>query len=103
MLVPFFVQAAQSPGRQRAFRQMVVAHVGALLAALWIVQSFPPRIIAQTLGNLLLIAGIIEGAILLGWRLTQMPKSQALEFLLVSQLQPWRLFCAEAFVGLGRL
>ena len=38
-----------------------------------------------------------------GWRLTQIPKSQALEFLLVSPLRPRRLFLAEALVGLTRL
>ena len=44
-----------------------------------------------------------EGATLVGWRLTQLPKSQALEFLLVSPVQPQRLFLLEAAVGLGRL
>src|SRR5207237_7504654 len=55
------------------------------------------------LGQSLLVAGIVEGAVLIGWRLTQLPKSQALEFLLVSPLQPGRFFLAEAAVGLGRL
>ena len=36
-------------------------------------------------------------------RLTQLPKTQALEFLLVSPLRPKRLFLAEAIVGLSRL
>ena len=54
-------------------------------------------------GYALLTAGITEGAVLLGWRLTQLPKSQALEFLFVSPLRPWRLFVAEAVVGLCRL
>ena len=52
---------------------------------------------------MLLIAGIVEGATLVGWRLTQLPKSQALEFLLVSPVQPRRLFLLEAGVGLARL
>jgi hypothetical protein len=47
--------------------------------------------------------GIIEGAILVGWRLTQMPKSQALEFLLVTPLPPGFVLVAEALVGLTRL
>jgi hypothetical protein len=55
------------------------------------------------LGNGALILGIVEGATLLGWRLTQLPKSQALEFLLVSPLRPRRLFLAEALVGMSRL
>ncbi len=55
------------------------------------------------LGNVLLVAGIVEGALLLGWRLTQIPKSQALEFLLVSPLRPPWVFVAEACVGIVRL
>ena len=37
-----------------------------------------------------------------GWRLTQIPKSQALEFLLVSPIQPRQVFAAEALASLGR-
>jgi hypothetical protein len=55
------------------------------------------------LGLTLLVAGIVEGAVLIGWRLTQLPKSQALEFLLVTPLRPRRVFLAEAVVGLLRL
>jgi hypothetical protein len=54
------------------------------------------------LGNALLIAGIVEGALLIGWRLAQLPKSQALEFLLVTQLQPSRILLAEALVAIWR-
>ena len=57
----------------------------------------------MVLGNVLLVAGIVEGALLLGWRLTQLPKSQALEFILVSPLRPPLVFMAEALVGLVRL
>jgi hypothetical protein len=57
----------------------------------------------QALGHLLLIAAIVEGALLIGWRLTQLPRSQAMEFLLVSPLRPHRLFLAEAAVGLALL
>src|SRR5437870_53148 len=55
------------------------------------------------LGEVLLIAGIIEGALLIGWRLTQCPKSQALEFLLVSAVRPSQILLGEALVGLVRL
>jgi hypothetical protein len=58
---------------------------------------------AALLGYMLLIAGIVEGATLLGWRLTQLPKTQALEFFLVTPLRPQRVFLAEAYVGLARL
>jgi hypothetical protein len=55
------------------------------------------------LGLTLLVAGIVEGAVLIGWRLTQLPKSQSMEFLFVTPLRPRRLFLAEAAVGLLRL
>ena len=57
---------------------------------------------ATAAGYLLLTLGIVEGAALVGWRLTQLPKSQALEFLLTSPIQPRRLFLAELLVGVGR-
>jgi hypothetical protein len=47
--------------------------------------------------------GIVEGAALLGWRLAQMPKSQALEFLLVSPVRPHWVLLAEASVGMTLL
>ena len=49
------------------------------------------------------MTGIVQGALLVGWRLTQIPKSQSLEFLLASPLRPARVFLAEALAGLGRL
>jgi hypothetical protein len=103
MLYPFFAVAALSPGRQRAFRYALVAHLGLLAAWLWAAQAGHPAGTVVVLGNLLLTAGIIEGASLMGWRLTQLPKSRALEFLLVSPLSSGRVFLAEALVGVGRL
>jgi len=104
MLTPFFVQAARSPARQQAFRRAVVSHLCVLGGGLWAVAAAGGTFDAATLlGPLLLVAGIVEGAVLLGWRLTQLPRSQALEFLLVSPVHPRRVFLAEALVGLGRL
>src|SRR5437868_2805795 len=102
MLAPFFALAFLSPGRQRAFRSLVIVHVLTLAVALLILLANPA---AQPplVGHVLLVAGIVEGALLIGWRLTQLPKSQALEFLLVSPLRPPQLFTAELLVGLGRL
>jgi hypothetical protein len=102
MFSPFFKLAAVSPGRQSSFRYLVAFHlilvtIGTALA-LNVAQGA-----TSLLGHVVLTAGIIEGALLLGWRLTQLPKSQALEFLLVSPLRPRRLFVAEALVGLSRL
>lgn len=102
-MLPFFTLAAVSPSRQRALRMLLAGHVAALgmtaLGLQWIGALARPLAV----GNVVLIAGIIEGALLVGWRLTQLPKSQALEFLLVSPLRPARVLLAEALVGLSRL
>ena len=103
MLIPFFVSAGRSPTRQWAFRQTMIVHVVLLTGCAWAALRQTPASGLQLLGNVLLTAGIVEGAVLVGWRLSQMPKSQALEFLLVSPLRPTRLLLAEASVGLGFL
>lgn len=102
-LSPFFALAAVSPTRQRTFRFLAGAHVASLALAVTAMHFSgivrPPIL----LGNFLLVAAIVEGALLVGWRLTQLPKSQALEFLLVSPLRPPLVFLAEALVGISRL
>jgi hypothetical protein len=103
MLVPFFVLAARSPSRQATLRRLVVAHLAVLAAASFALAAQGPRSSPVLLGHLLLVAGIVEGAVLVGWRLTQLPRSQALEFLLVSPVQPRRVFLGEALVGLALL
>jgi hypothetical protein len=104
MFYPFFALAAQSPDRQRTLRWAAAVHVLALgLVFGGIGSSANPRDGAVFLGQFLLVAGIVEGALLLGWRLAQLPKSQALEFLLASPLRPGGILVAEAFVGLARL
>jgi hypothetical protein len=100
MFAPFFVLAAQSPSRQATFRQAVAAHLVLLGIGVLIVVRVGAREGAVVLGHLLLVTGIVEGALLIGWRLTQLPRSQALEFLLVSPVRPRPLFLAEALVGL---
>jgi hypothetical protein len=100
MLYPFFTLAALSPTRQRTFRRAVIAHILVLAGAAWGVCLQEPTAPATLFGQLALVAGIVEGATLVGWRLTQMPKSQALEFLLVSPVRPYRLLLAEGLVGL---
>jgi hypothetical protein len=102
MLSAFFTLAAISPGRRRTLRYVTAAHLLMLAAGLFVAQVRQPDR-APLLGMLLLISGIVEGALLAGWRLTQLPKSRALEFLLVSSLRPWQIFLAEALVGLTRL
>jgi hypothetical protein len=100
MLSACVALAMRSPGRQLGFRRAVVAHVLFLAAgATWTARQGGPAL----LGYLLLTAGIVEGAALLGWRLTQLPKSQALEFLLATPLRPRWVLLSEALVGLARL
>lgn len=103
MLSPFFALAAQSPTRQKAFRRLVCLHVLALTGACWLLSLQPIGRPALLLGHLALIMGVVEGALLIGWRLTQLPRSQALEFLLVSPLRPPWILLAEALVGLAQL
>src|SRR5688572_32915106 len=102
MLAPFFTLAMTAPARQAAFRRAAVAHLVFISAATAAVLASPTPAVLQTFGYALLGAGIVEGAVLLGWRLTQLPKSQALEFVLTSPVQPRRLFLAESLVGVGR-
>jgi hypothetical protein len=97
----FFALAALSPTRQLAFRKAVAAHL--VVVAIGLVSLVYLHAPAPVLGHILLVAGIVEGATLIGWRLTQLPRSQALEFLLVSPMAPERVFVAESLVGLGRL
>src|SRR4051794_12605316 len=99
MLKPFFAAAMLAPGRPLTFRRTVGLHIVLLTALGWAVAQAESPGTVTAVGQLVLILGIVEGAALVGWRLTQMPKSQALEFLLVSPVQPRRLFLAEALVG----
>ncbi len=103
MFAPFFALAAQSPTRQIAFRRLAALHLLVLGGACWSLSIQPVGRPALLLGHLALVMGIVEGALLIGWRLTQLPRSQALEFLLVSPLRPPWLLMAEALVGLAQL
>lgn len=103
MFTPFFALAGRSPTRQAVFLRAVTAHLLLLGATVGAMLRQRPAAGLQLLGNVLLTAGIVEGALLVGWRLTQLPKSQALEFLLVSPLRPARVLLGEAFVGLALL
>jgi hypothetical protein len=103
MFAPFFVLAARSTTRQTSFRRVVAAHLLLLAACVLAIVHQGPRTGTIVVGHLVLCAGIVEGAILVGWRLTQLPRSQALEFLLVSPVRPRQLFRAEAAVGVALL
>src|SRR5438105_6555242 len=79
MLAPFLRVAMTSPARQAGFRRVVVGHV-ALVAALMAVAIQDGSLgTLAIVAQVLLVLGIVEGSALIGWRLTQLPKSQALE------------------------
>ena len=102
MFGAFFRLAALSPSRQSSFRRAVLAHLALSLVSIgWAYRR--PENSATSIAYFLLTAGIVEGAGLVGWRLAQLPKSQALEFLLVTPMNPRGVFLAEAAVGLSRL
>ncbi|HYT88482.1 MAG TPA: hypothetical protein VEL76_07220, partial [Gemmataceae bacterium] len=69
MLSPFFTLAAVSPGRQRTFRSLVAAHLVILACGVALLFTYREHG-RPLLGHVLLIAGIVEGALLIGWRLT---------------------------------
>lgn len=102
MLRPFFAAAMLAPGRQLTFRRVAVGHALFVLALAWVTLSVGAAGGVTAFGYVLVALGLVEGAALVGWRLTQLPKSQALEFLLVSPVQPRRVFLAEALVGVSR-
>ena len=102
MLKPFFAVAMLAPGRHLTFRRIAGLHVAVLAALAWAAARADSTSTLTAVGYLVLVMGIVEGAALVGWRLTQLPKSQALEFLLVSPVQPRRVFLAEALVGVAR-
>jgi hypothetical protein len=103
MIWAFFQVASRSPGRRSSLCSLLAAHFVIASAAAWAAAAREPSEARALLGNVLLTTGIVEGALLLGWRLTQLPKSQALEFLLVSELRPQQILFGEAMVGLARL
>ncbi len=103
MLASFLHLASVSPTRRKAFRLLAGVHVTIFLVLIGGMSLSNDWSSHLGLGNTLLVAGIVEGALLIGWRLTQIPKSQALEFLLVTQLHPGRFLLAEALVGIWRL
>lgn len=102
MITSFFHLASVSPTRRRAFRLLAATHVAVYVVLLGGTFLSGNESRNLGLGNTLLVAGIVEGALLIGWRLTQLPKSQALEFLLVTQMQPSRFLLAEAVVAMWR-
>jgi hypothetical protein len=102
MLAPFFAVAMRAPGRQLSFRRLGVLHIALTATLVFAALRNPGAEFLGIIAQLFLVLGLVEGAAVIGWRLTQLPKSQALEFYLTSPIQPARLFLAEALVGVGR-
>ena len=102
MMGPFFRLAMIAPSRQQSFRRAGIAHIMFCTVMAWVVITNPGAKMMELTGYALLGAGIVQGAALIGWRLTQIPKRQSMEFLLASPIQPKRLFAAEALVGITR-
>src|SRR5262245_55280842 len=100
MLLTFLCHAMRSRERQFALRRLAIAQI--LIASLcaWLIWGDDRRILA---GSVLLVTGIVQGAILVGWRLSQIPKCQGLELLLGSPVRPAMTFIGEAFSALGLL
>ena len=68
MYAQFFVTAAVSPSRQRGVRGVMVGHLVLLLVCAWW-GGLHRSLAGQVLGQVLLTAGIVEGAVLAGWRM----------------------------------
>jgi len=102
MFQKFFATAMRAPARHVSFRRAVALHVLILTSFGWAAAKSLTSATLSVVGQLALVLGILEGGALIGWRLTQIPKSQALEFLLVSPVQPRRVFFAEMLVGVSR-
>lgn len=103
MLYPFFEQAGRSVTRQRAFFQLAMTHILVAAGALLICFDLPHAMRFQHFGNVLLIGGIVEGALIVGWRLTQLPKSRSLETLLLSPVSAPLIMLGEQLVGVAFL
>lgn len=102
MIASFFSLAMTTPARQLTFRRVAVGHAVLVCLLVMVPLGGNDSAAMPMVGQLLLMLGLVEGAALIGWRLTQLPKSLALEFLLVSPLQPRRVFLAESMVGICR-
>ena len=102
MLKPFFAAAMLAPTRQRSFRWIAMVHVVCCAALALGAIQYNNDATMLSIGYLTLVLGIVEGSTLIGWRLTQLPKSLALEFLLTTPISSRGLFLAESLVGMAR-
>lgn len=103
----FLVLAGRSVKRQRLLRQLAAIHTLVLtitmVAALHWKTSSPGAALVEATGLAALLLGIVEGSLLVGWRLAQWPKSQALELLLITSLSPISAMLGEQLAGIALL
>src|SRR5262249_39051644 len=100
MLLTFFSHAMRSRERHLAWRRLAIAQIVIASLCAWLIGAYDRRILA---GSVLLVSGIVQGAILVGWRLSQIPKCQGLELLLGSPVRPAMTFTGEALSAWGLL
>ena len=100
MLREFFKQASRSPSRQRFFRTLAVIHFLVLSMVILIVLQGKRIPLAAAVGDAIVLLGIVEGALVVGWRLVQWPKSRALEPLLLANLSSAGVMAGEQAVGM---
>lgn len=103
MLYPIFEQAARSVNRQKLLRELLAARVAIVTVVILFCIAGQRRNLFALLGYSHLMLGIVEGALVLGWRLAQWPKNNALELLLVTPLSPRFSMLGEQLVGLTQL
>lgn len=106
-MAAFFRLAAQSRSRQKLWRQLVALHLATLAVGLW-AGFWRPDVSSSTrwiesLGHASILLWIVEGSLLVGWRLTQWPKSQSIELVLVTSRSPVAAMLGEQVVGLSLL
>ncbi|HVJ81099.1 MAG TPA: hypothetical protein VNC50_08520 [Planctomycetia bacterium] len=109
MILPFFELAYRSPTRRGVFRNLLLVRLGCLAGAVLLGtlahaarHSGRPDapLLGEWIGWTLLVIGIVEGALVVGWRMTQLPKSRTLEPLLLSPTPAWATLLGEQAVGL---
>src|SRR2546423_4774448 len=88
MFYLFFALAARSPSRQWTFRRAVAAHLCVLAGVAWALYGHRPGTAPLLLGHVLLVAGAVGGAALVGWRPSPPPLRPAPAVLLGNPLPP---------------
>ena len=103
MIWHFLLTATRSPARQQMFRRFLVIEIIVLAVAILLCAARRDTAVLAIVGDASLLLGIVQGALIIGWRLVQWPKSQALETLLLANLSSAAVMRGEQFVGIVQL